>query len=172
MLKIAGCFLVIYASFMIGHAVGQYHGRMVRELEEILLFIRIIRGQIAYAGTELPELMADSADRLNGTVKIWVSDMASQLENTGDRSFFDRWDRSMVILRDLSALKSDMLDDVDRLGRILGDMDVEAQLSRMELVENILKDRYEREKSRDSGICRLSNSLGILGGVFVVIMLV
>ncbi len=172
MLKIAGCFLVIYASFMIGHAVGQYHGRMVRELEEILLFIRIIKGQIAYAGTELPELMADSADRLNGTVKIWVSDMASQLENTGDRSFFDIWDRSMVILRDLSALKSDMLDDVDRLGRILGDMDVEAQLSRMELVENILKDRYEREKSRDSGICRLSNSLGILGGVFVVIMLV
>ena len=163
MLKIAGCFLVIYASFMIGHAVGQYHGRMVRELEEILLFIRIIKGQIAYAGTELPELMADSADRLNGTVKIWVSDMASQLENTGDRSFFDIWDRSMVILRDLSALKSDMLDDVDRLGRILGDM---------ELVENILKDRYEREKSRDSGICRLSNSLGILGGVFVVIMLV
>ena len=71
MLKIAGCFLVIYASFMIGHAVGQYHGRMVRELEEILLFIRIIKGQIAYAGTELPELMADSADRLNGTVKIW-----------------------------------------------------------------------------------------------------
>ena len=44
MLKIAGCFLIIYASFMIGHAVGQYHGRMVRELEEILLFIKLIKG--------------------------------------------------------------------------------------------------------------------------------
>ena len=58
-----------------------------------------------------------------------------------------------------------------RFGTILGDMDVEAQVSRMNLIENIVEDRYEKERSRNGGIRRLSGSLGLLGGLFIVIML-
>lgn len=65
----------------------------------------------------------------------------------------------------------EVLADVDRLGKIMGDMDVEAQLSRINLVEDIITDRYQRERARSSGIKRLANSLGLLGGVFIVILL-
>ena len=39
------------------------------------------------------------------------------------------------------------------------------------LVEDIITDRYQRERARSSGIKRLANSLGLLGGVFIVILL-
>lgn len=50
-------------------------------------------------------------------------------------------------------------------------MDVDAQISRISLIENIITDKYERERNRNGGIRKLSNSLGILAGLFIVIML-
>ena len=46
---IGGC-LIVYASFMVGHAIGQLHGCMVKEMEEMLLFIQLFKGQIMSPG--------------------------------------------------------------------------------------------------------------------------
>ena len=42
MVKAIGGCLIVYASFMVGHAIGQLHGRMVKEMEEMLLFIHCL----------------------------------------------------------------------------------------------------------------------------------
>ena len=172
MLKLIGCLMIIYASFMTGHAIGQYHMRMVRELEEILMFIRRLKGQIAYAAAELPELLEECEKQMNGAVGEWLHRLTCRLEERSEIPFAELWSDSMADLESLSALKKDVIADVDRLGRILGNMDVEAQISQIELVENILNDRYERERERSSRTNRLANYLGVLGGVFIVIMLV
>lgn len=171
-MKLVGCLLIVYASTMTGHAIGQYHMRMVRELEEILLFIRILKGQISYAAIELPELLEESENRLNGAVREWIHMLTRRLVERCDTPFAELWGDSMADLERLSALKKDVISDVDMLGRILGDMDIEAQISQIELVENILNDRYERARERSVRTNRLANYLGILGGVFIVIMLI
>ena len=51
MVKAIGGCLIVYASFMVGHAIGQLHGCMVKEMEEMLLFIQLFKGQIMYAGS-------------------------------------------------------------------------------------------------------------------------
>ena len=73
MVKAIGGCLIVYASFMVGHAIGQLHGCMVKEMEEMLLFIQLFKGQIMYAGSELPEILADSAKRLKGNVGKWMN---------------------------------------------------------------------------------------------------
>ena len=151
MVKAIGGCLIVYASFMVGHAIGQLHGCMVKEMEEMLLFIQLFKGQIMYAGSELPEILADSAKRLKGNVGKWVNGLAEMSEKNRDRPFAELWTDSLAMLR--------------------RDMDVEAQLSRINLVEDIITDRYQRERARSSGIKRLANSLGLLGGVFIVILL-
>ena len=45
MVKAIGGCLIVYASFMVGHAIGQLHGRMVKEMEEMLLFIQLFKGR-------------------------------------------------------------------------------------------------------------------------------
>ena len=162
MVKAIGGCLIVYASFMVGHAIGQLHGRMVKEMEEMLLFIQLFKGQIMYAGSELPEILADSAKRLKGNIGKWVNGLAEMSEKNRDRPFAELWTDSLAMLRRDSALSLEVLADVDRLGKIMGDMDVE---------EDIITDRYQRERARSSGIKRLANSLGLLGGVFIVILL-
>ena len=172
MVKAIGGCLIVYASFMVGHAIGQLHGYMVKEMEEMLLLIQLFKGQIMYAGWErFPEILADSAKRLKGNVGKWVNGLAEMSEKNRDRPFAELWTDSLAMLRRDSALSLEVLADVDRLGKIMGDMDVEAQLSRINLVEDIITDRYQRERARSSGIKRLANSLGLLGGVFIVILL-
>ena len=131
---------------------------------QMLLFIQLFKGQIMYAGSELPEILADSAKRLKGNVGKWVNGLAEMSEKNRDRPFAELWTDSLAMLRRDSALSLEVLADVDRLGKIMGDMDVEAQLSRINLVEDIITDRYQRERARSSGIKRLANSLGLLGG--------
>lgn len=156
MVKAIGGCLIVYASFMVGHAIGQLHGRMVKEMEEMLLFIQLFKGQIMYAGSELPEILADSAKRLKGNIGKWVNGLAEMSEKNRDRPFAELWTDSLAMLRRDSALSLEVLADVDRLGKIMGD---------------IITDRYQRERARSSGIKRLANSLGLLGGVFIVILL-
>ena len=128
MVKAIGGCLIVYASFMVGHAIGQLHGCMGKEMEEMLLFIQLFKGQIMYAGSELPEILADSAKRLKGNVGKWVNGLAEMSEKNRDRPFAELWTDSLAMLRRDSALSLEVLADVDRLGKIMGDMDVEAQL--------------------------------------------
>ena len=171
MLKAAGCCLVVYASIMTGHAIGQRQLRMVKELEELLLFIQLVKGQIIYAGPELPEILQDSEARLSGTIRQWVHRLVELLDMDSDMTFAQLWTESTTVLAEKSALSPAMVADVDRLGKIVGDMDVDAQISRINLVEDILTDRYQRERERCGKVRRLSGSLGLLGGIFIVILL-
>ena len=171
MVKAIGGCLIVYASFMVGHAIGQLHGRMVKEMEEMLLFIQLFKGQIMYAGSELLRRYSPTVQSVSrGNVGKWVNGLAEMSEKNRDK-FAELWTDSLTMLRRDSALSLEVLADVDRLGKIMGDMDVEAQLSRINLVEDIITDRYQRERARSSGIKRLANSLGLLGGVFIVILL-
>lgn len=172
MIKMAGCFLIVYASFAAGHAVGQTHVRMVREMEELLLFTQMIKSRIAYAGCELPEIMSDCEERLNGSLRIWIGRLCCLLAETPERRFSETWKESVTVLEDISALRPDVLGEVDRLGSVLGDMDVESQLAQIALIEGAIEERYRRETSKSDGIRRLSSSLGILGGLFIVLVLV
>ena len=104
MVKAIGGCLIVYASFMVGHAIGQLHGCMVKEMEEMLLFIQLFKGQIMYAGSELPEILADSAKRLKGNVGKWVNGLAEMSEKNRDRPFAELWTDSLAMLRRDSAL--------------------------------------------------------------------
>lgn len=172
MIKAAGGIFIIYASFMVGHLFGQTQLRMVAELSELLHFIQMIKGQLSYAGCELPEIMESCEQRVTGTVKVWLTTLNGLLEEKSELPFAQIWTESMPVLEDLGALKPEMLSEVDRLGRALGDMDVDAQLAQIALIENSLGDRYNRERDRADGVNRLATSLGILGGLFLVLVLV
>ena len=91
MLKITGCFLILYASFMTGHALGSFHTRMVSELEELILLIQIIKNQIIYEGTELPELLARCEKRTKGAVKMWLHSLNEDVSGGRDKPFGELW---------------------------------------------------------------------------------
>ena len=140
----------------------------LRDLQEDL---RKVKSETATVMAELPELLARCEKRTKGAVKMWLHSLNEDVSGGRDKPFGELWRDSIVVLSDLSAVRADVVEEIGRLGDILGDMDVDAQISRISLIENIITDKYERERNRNGGIRKLSNSLGILAGLFIVIML-
>lgn len=171
LMKIAGGMLVLIASSGIGQTIGKNQEILVRELAELLSMLRLIKSELRYAINELPEAFADMAPRLKGSIGELCSNMAQLLENGYALSFQEAWDISMQKLGKESRLGKGHLSYVEKLGGILGHMDVDAQIAQLELLENAMIHEYESEREKTGQIKKLAGSIGILGGLFLIIIM-
>ncbi len=171
LIKIAGGILVLTASAGIGQTIGRNQVILVNELEELLSMLRLIKSELRYAINELPEAFADMAPRLKGSIGELCSGMAQLLENGYGLSFQEAWNISMRRLKEESRLEKKHLLYIEKLGGILGHMDVDAQIAQLELLEHAIEHEYESEREKTCQIKKLAGSLGILGGLFLIIIM-
>ncbi|MGN0394546.1 MAG: stage III sporulation protein AB [Coprococcus sp.] len=172
MLKIAGGILILIASGSIGHAIGRNQEVLASELSELLIMINLIKSELRYAVNELPEAFSDMAPRLNGAVGTWCEYMAVQLSQRQELSFEEIWNNGICRLDEFSRLKDKHIQYVEKLGKMLGYMDVEAQLAQLMLLESEIQHEYENEREKTGQIKKLAGSLGILGGLFLIIIMI
>lgn len=171
LIKLAGGILVLTASSGIGQTIGKNHEILVNELEELLSMLRLIKSELRYAINELPEAFADMAPRLKGSIGELCSNMAQLLKNGYGLSFQESWNISMRKLKEESRLEKEHLLYIEKLGGILGHMDVDAQIAQLELLENAIRHEYEGEREKTGQIKKLAGSMGILGGLFLIIIM-
>lgn len=171
MFKVAGCLLVIYASFMLGHAIGKLQERKVRELSDLVMCMALFKDQMSYGAFELSELIEDCSRRVEGTVKLWLVWLFRYMEEHRDMAFENIWKESVRWFANTSVLDMETIDYLDRLSGVIGGVDTETQIRQLNITEAIIQKKYENENNKVDGIRRLSDSLGILGGVFIVLIL-
>jgi stage III sporulation protein AB len=64
------------------------------------------------------------------------------------------------------------MDNLARLGQILGDMDVDSQVERLDMVRELMDRQRELEREKCAKLVPLAKSMGFFMGVFLVIILV
>ncbi len=171
-LKILGGGLVLFSSCSIGHAIGRNQEIRTCELSELLIMINLIKSEMKYAVNELPEIFADIAPRLKGSVAVWCGYMAEQLSENQEASFEKIWDNGIKIFDRESRLCEGHMQYIKKLGKLIGHMDVDAQLAQLELLFADINHEYEIEREKTNQIKKLAGSMGILGGIFLVIIMI
>lgn len=53
-IKILGMLLVVTASYGVGKTIGVYQNRRVEDIYELLVFVRMANGHLAYSASETP----------------------------------------------------------------------------------------------------------------------
>ena len=56
-IKILGMLLVVTASYGIGKTIGVYQNRRVEDIYELLIFVRMANGHLAYSASEITEII-------------------------------------------------------------------------------------------------------------------
>ena len=56
-IKILGMLLVVAASYGIGKTIGVYQNRRVEDIYELLIFVRMANGHLAYSASEITEII-------------------------------------------------------------------------------------------------------------------
>ena len=171
MLKLAGACLILCSAAGIGASYSGDLKRRVRELRVIKQMMYMLQGEIRYAHLPLPEAFTHVSVRLPAPFGLFLSGIADELKKADGRTLSELWKaEEQTYIKKLHLTRTD-LEQLETLGEVLGYLDTEMQLAAIRLyleqLEQSLAEAQEQMGSRQ----RLYQSLGIAGGVVLVILL-
>ncbi len=171
LIKIIGCILVIVSTTGMGFFFSGELRNRVDDLKELKKIIVLLRGDIRYARTPLPEAISAIEKRHEGRFKVFLEDISLRLQELSGQTFAQIWKEAVEKdLEDTSLGKKDKL-DLTHFGENLGYLDKEMQMNTLDLYITQL----EAEISELTGSLKektyLYNTLGLMAGVFISIVL-
>ena len=171
MLKAAGACLVVAAAAGIGVSFSADLKKRCSELRMLKQMIYMLRGEIKYTKTPLPEAFSHIAVRLPEPFSLFLNGTAERMRRMEGETLGEIWRDQ--IKKDLAAshLSRQDKEQLATLGEILGYLDLEMQLSAVDLYLEQLESGI-RQAQEDAGEKRkLYQTLGVAGGIFLVILL-
>ena len=148
--------------------------RLKKRIDQLKLLIRIascLEGEISFAKTTLPEALRSVGGRLASPFSEFLRDLASRLETCPGKSFGELLRQSAAAHLEGTELCREDLEDFYGAAADLGYLDGKMQVHilktyRMEQERKVLRLTGELPAKQ-----KLFQSLGILGGIFLVILL-
>ena len=172
MLKIAGAFLIIASASGIGMSFGADLKKRSQELRILKQLVCMLRGEIKYTKAPLPEAFLHISARIPEPFSSFLASAAEEMEKADGQVLGDIW--SAQIKKKLSGAHLNRTDQnqLETLGEMLGYLDLEMQLSAIDLYLEQLEGNI---READAGIGtrqKLYQTLGVAGGIFLVILLI
>lgn len=172
MLKTAGAVLVIFSCTALGYQQSMRLSKRQHQLMEIRKMLLLLLGEITYRRETLPEAM----NRISGKIKEpfcgFLREAAQEADRYGGERFSDIFsEKAKSCLKDSQMTKED-LEDFARLGECLGYLDVNMQKNTVELYLELLKKEITQISEEMPVKKKLYQSMGLLGGVFLAVLLV
>jgi len=170
-LKIIGCILVIASSSGIGFFFSNEMRCRINDLKELRKLIALLRGDIRYASTPLPEAISTIARRHTGGFQPFFTSVSIKLHEFSGLTFSGIWKEAVEKeLLDTSLAKQDKLHLI-QFGDNLGYLDKDMQLNTLDLYITQLEDEIVDLSKTAKEKAYLYNSLGIMAGIFISIIM-
>ncbi len=171
-LKIIGCILVIASSAGMGfYFSGELRNR-TQDLKELKKLVGLLKGDIRYASTPLPEAIGAIARRHTGNYSRFLNDVSTKLQELSGQTFSDVWKAATEKeLANTSLSKKDKL-QLARFGENLGYLDKDMQMNTFELYLTQLEEEITELTKTAKEKTYLYNTLGIMAGIFITIIMI
>lgn len=170
-LKIIGCILVVASSAAMGFFFSNEMKCRVDDLKELRKLIVLLRGDIRYANTPLPEAVSAIARRHHGSLERFFHKVSKKLQELSGLTFPAIWKEAVEIeLADTSLSKKDKLHLI-QFGDNLGYLDKEMQMNTLDLYISQLEDEIADLSKTMKEKSYLYNSIGIMAGIFISIIM-
>lgn len=169
--KIVGCILIILSSTLMGFYYSNELKSRVNNLKELRKLIVLLRGDIRYGNTPLPEAICAIARRHEGSFKVFFVRLSEKLGEHSGNTFAQVWMEAVN-----SELLNTSLNKKDKSGLIqfgenLGYLDKEMQINTLDLFLTQLEDEINELSKTAKEKSYLYSTLGIMAGIFVSIIL-
>lgn len=171
-LKIIGCILVIASSTGIGFFFSSEMKNRVEDLKELRKLIGLLKGDIRYANTPLPEAISVLARRYKGGFSSFFQYTSTRLQELSGQTFSQIWKTAVEQeLVNTSLSKKDKAQLIS-FGENLGYLDKDMQMNTFELYLSQLEEELAELTKTVKERSYLYNSLGIMAGVFISIIMI
>ena len=171
MQRLAGSILIIASAAGIGWLYGTELKNYLQKMRYIRYVAGLIKGELEYTGAPLEEIFRETGRRVKKPFSTWLVRMASEIDEREESAFARIWNRG--IDRDLRELnlKSEHSILLKELGTFLGQIDQETAGKSMQLYLNRLDLEIEKLREGLAAKRKIGNCLGVMGGIFLVVVL-
>ena len=163
--KIIGLMLIIFACAGMGYSKNQELKNHLKELENLKQAFYMLRGELQYTRATFEDVFEKIGDKIKGPIGEWLKSLCRRLYEKEHNSFEEIWDISIEQKLQESYLKKEDLNELKDIGKNLGYFEnIDLFIEQLEY-----KIQKTREDCETKG--KLYRSIGIMGGVFLVILL-
>ncbi|WP_236692702.1 stage III sporulation protein SpoIIIAB [Aneurinibacillus tyrosinisolvens] len=170
MLKLLGASAVLLSGTLIGMRMAGRFAKRPLQIRQLRMGLQILETEIVYGSTPLHLALHSISRRVQGDVARLFARTSEMLEEQADTTE-ECWRKAVNEVWPATALKEPEKEVLLHLGGILGRSDREDQQKHLKLT--VINLQSEENNARDSQkkyekVCK---SLGILGGLLIVILL-
>jgi len=170
LLKIVGAILVVAATTGIGVTAGRDLKVRLDNLRYIKKLMLMLRGEIKYLKAPLGEAFFNVGNRAKAPFCEFFNKIALEIESLESESFYVIWCKYIdEELNKIQLNKRDCL-TLKRVGEHLGYMDKEMQLGMIDLYVEQLEEEIIISKDSMQEKIRIYNCLGVVAGIFAVLI--
>lgn len=172
MIKILGILLILISSTVVGFMYGEGMKKRVKELNELLRGVYILKNEINYMHSLLPEALMKVSEKCTGTIKKIFVDASTILLSNEEVDVYTSFKKSIDINKsNINLTKEDLSIFLD-LTKSLGELDVDGHNDIFSLVtENLNKAIIGAESNLEKSI-KMYRYLGFSFGAMIAIVLI
>lgn len=170
-IRLLGAVLVVVSCTGMGFFLAGEWSERLRTMEQLRKMIFLLKGEIVYARSPLTESFERTGKKGGGEIGDLFMRVAERMERQQGEPFYEIWQEEIGKLPKTFCLSQEDRQSLIGLGEHLGYLDLEMQertillyLEQLDLTIDYLRE-HKQERSR------LYTSLGIMGGIFLTIMM-
>lgn len=171
LLKLTGACLLLPGCSGLGFWFAGNYRRHLAEVEQLRRMLFLLKGQILYANAPLEEAFRNIGEKAQGELGTFFCAVADRIEQQQGEAFYEMWKEEIEKLGPEVLLNKKDRHELLAFGEHLGFLDREMQertiLLYLEQLDLVIEDGRANQKEKS----RLYSSLGIMGGLFLVIIL-
>ena len=154
-------------STSIGFLISKSYQNRVVELKEFKTILNIMKTKIKFTYEPLAEIFKQIAKDNDTEIEKIFGQMANQLSYYQVKEVWENCIQNADI-----SIKQEDKDVLKKLGKLLGQTDVEGQISEIEVTENFLNMQIENAEEEKKKNQKIYKTLGVVAGLVFVIILV
>lgn len=170
-MKIAGCILIVTGTSGYGFWLAAQYGERLRLLGQFRQMIFLLKGQIIYANAPLEEAFDTVGRRTKGEMAELFLRVAKRIREQQGEPFAQIWSDEIENLGQESSLVKKDRQLFAGMGEHLGFMDRDMQERNLLLFLEQLDLEIQGLREHKQERSRLYTSLGVMGGLFLSILL-
>lgn len=165
MYKLIGSLFILIACSGIGVSKAQELKKHLDELEEVKKIFYLLRGELQYTHAPFAEVFEKLAQKTTGVYRKWLLQLTARLQEKRTGSFWEIWCESVQMDLQDSCMKTEEKEELKNAGKNLEYIEsINLYIEQLEYKIAHTREGYQAK----SKLCR---SMGIMGGIFLVILL-
>lgn len=162
--------LLLLSSSYIGALIGSKYQNRVRELKEMKSSLAIFATKIKLTYEPIPKIFEEIGNRKNTNAPNMIHLFKIASQEMQELPAGEAWLKALET--ENTNLKKEDIEILQGLSSLLGKVDLEGQVSEIELVGNFLNTQIEKAEEENKKSQKMYKILGVTAGLAMVIILI